>query len=113
MSTISSFKSIENDYYACRGKDCMKKFCKSLREDTMKINNFEKKKMKSLTNEQQESNQKTKIYSICKENVENKYLKQKYCKVGDHCHYTEKYTGAVHSICSLKHSIPKKNSCSF
>ena len=39
----------------------MKKFCKSLREDTMKINNFEKKKMKSLTNEQQESNQKTKI----------------------------------------------------
>ena len=55
----------------------MKKFCKSLREDTMKINNFEKKKMKSLTNEQQESNQKTKIYSICKENVENKYLKHK------------------------------------
>ena len=77
MSTISSFKSIENDYHACRGKDCMKKFCKSLREDTMKINNFEKKKMKSLTNEQQESNQKTKIYSICKENVENKYLKHK------------------------------------
>ena len=28
----------------CRGKDCMKKFCESLTEDTMKITNFKKKK---------------------------------------------------------------------
>ena len=40
---------------------------------------------------------------------ENKYFKdKKYCKVREHCHYTGKYRGAVHNICSLKYSAPKK-----
>ena len=43
MSTISSFKSIKNKHDVCRGKDCMKKFCESLREHAMKITNFKKK----------------------------------------------------------------------
>ena len=44
MSTISSFRSTEkkNDVY--RGKYCMKKFCEFLREHTMKIISFKKKK---------------------------------------------------------------------
>ena len=33
---------------------------------------------------------------------------KKYCKVRDHCHYTGKYRGTVHSICNLKYSVPKK-----
>ena len=47
MSTISSFRSIENkhDVY----KKCMKTFCEYLREHVMKIINFKKKKMKLLT----------------------------------------------------------------
>ena len=49
MSTISSFKSIENKHYVYRSKDCTKEFCESLREHAMKIINFEKKKMKLLT----------------------------------------------------------------
>ena len=52
MSTISSFKSIENKRDVYRGKDFMKKFCKSLREHAVKIINFKKKKMKLLTKEQ-------------------------------------------------------------
>ena len=32
MSTISSFKSIENKHDVYKGKDCMKKFCESLKE---------------------------------------------------------------------------------
>ena len=43
MSTISSFKNIENRHDVYRGKDCMKKFCESLREHAMKIINFKKK----------------------------------------------------------------------
>ena len=39
MSTISSFKNIENKHDVYRGKDCMKKFCESLREHAMKITN--------------------------------------------------------------------------
>ena len=52
MSTISSFRDIENKCHLYGGKECMKKFCESLREHAMKIINFEKKKMKLLTNEQ-------------------------------------------------------------
>ena len=44
MSTISSFRSIENKHDLCKGKDCMKRFCESLREHAMKIINSKKKK---------------------------------------------------------------------
>ena len=49
MSTISSFRSIENKHDVYRGKDCMKKFCEFLRKHAMKIINFKKKNMKLLT----------------------------------------------------------------
>ena len=67
MSTLSSFRSIENKYDVYRGKDCMKKFCEFLREHAMKIINFEKQKMKLLTEEQKESYENAKIFYICKE----------------------------------------------
>ena len=37
MSTISSIKIIENKHDVCRGKDCMKKFCESLREHAIEM----------------------------------------------------------------------------
>ena len=43
MSTISSFKSIENKYDVCRDKDCMKRFYEFLREHAMKVINSKKK----------------------------------------------------------------------
>ena len=47
--------------------------------------------MTSLTKGQQESNENSKICYICKEKFRKKFLKdEKYCKVTDHCHYTEK-----------------------
>ena len=49
MSTTSWFKSIENKHDVYRGKDCMKKFCESLRDHAMKIINFKKKKKMLLT----------------------------------------------------------------
>ena len=64
--------------------------------------------MKLLTKEQHESYKNAKIYYICEEKFENKYLKdKKYRKVRDHCHYTGEYRGAAHSICNLKYSVPK------
>ena len=44
MPTISSFRSIENNHDVYSDKDCMKKCCEFLREQPMKIINFEKKK---------------------------------------------------------------------
>ena len=49
MSGISSFRSIKDKHDVDRGKDCIKKFCKSLREHAMTTINFKNKKMKSLT----------------------------------------------------------------
>ena len=109
MSTMSSFRSIENQHDVYRGKDCMKKFCESFREYTMKKINFKKKKMKLLTKEQQQSCENAKIYYIWKEKFEDKYLEdEKYCKVQDYCHYIGEYRCAAHSICNLKYSVPEK-----
>ena len=58
-----------------RGKNCMKKFWEYLREHTMKIIKFKKKKMNVPRKEQQESYENAKICYICKEKFENKYLK--------------------------------------
>ena len=38
---------------------------------------------------------------------------KKYRKVRDHCHYTEEYRSASHSICNLKYSIPEKIPIAF
>ena len=67
MSTISSFKNIENKDDLHRGKDCMEKFCESLREHTINLINFKKKRMKLLTKEQHQSYENTKICYIYKE----------------------------------------------
>ena len=49
ISTKSSFKSRENKHDVYRGKDCMKKFCKSLRKHAMEIINFRKKKIETIS----------------------------------------------------------------
>ena len=73
-----------------------------------KIIDFKKKKIKLLTKEQQDSYENAKIYYICKEKLENKYVKDKiYCKVRDHCHYAREYR------CNLKYSAPRKISTAF
>ena len=76
MSTIISFRSIENKYDVYRGEDYMKTFCELLTEHAMKIINFKKKKMKVLTKEQQKSYENGKICYISKEKFENKYSKE-------------------------------------
>ena len=50
LFTHCSFDKTKNkqDYY--RGKDCMKKFCKDLREHATKIINYEKKKNDTINN---------------------------------------------------------------
>ena len=43
---------MQNKHDMYRDKDCMKKFCKSLREHAIEIINFKKEKNKLLTNQQ-------------------------------------------------------------
>ena len=104
VSTIWAFDSIENKHTLYCGKDCMKKFCESLREHAKNINDFEKKKM--LTKEEINSYQDAKICYICgKKNFKTFTNHKNYWKVKDHCHFTGKYRGVVHSICNLKFNV--------
>ena len=101
---------IESSYY--RGKDRMKIFCKDLRDQAMKIINYEKKEMIPLTDEEKESYENQDVCYICEKefctNKNNKKEFKSYCKVRDHCHYTGKYRGAAHSICNLRYKIPNE-----
>ena len=67
MYTILSFKRIENKHDIYRGKDCMEKYCKSLRENTMNIINFKKKTNGAIN--------KWTAKFVCKENFKYKYVK--------------------------------------
>ena len=65
LFTHCSFDKTKNklDYY--RGEDCMKKFCKDLREHATKIINYEKKKIIPLTTKEEIYHNKQKICYIC------------------------------------------------
>ena len=106
LFTHCSFNKIKNklDYY--RGHNCMKKFCKDLREHATKIINFAKKKMIPLTKKEKENHNKQKVCYICKKKIDTNDKKN--YKVRDHCHYSGKYRVAVHNICNLRYKIPKE-----
>ena len=94
--TSCSFDESKNKLNYYRGDDCMKKFCKDLREHAMKIINYEKKKIVPLTTKEEICYNKQKIYYICKKEFNNNDKKQQ--KTKDYCHYTGKYRGAAHNI---------------
>ena len=98
-----SFDQTKNKLDHYRGKDCMKKFSKDLRDHATKIINYEKKKMISLTTEEKIYHNEREICYICKKEFDEKNY-----KVRDHCHYTGKYRGAAHNMCNLRYKIPKE-----
>ena len=69
LFTHCSFDKSKNklDYY--RGKDCMKKFCKDLREHATKTINYKKKKMIPLTIKEKIHYHEQEICYICKKNL--------------------------------------------
>ena len=60
------FDQTRNKLNHYRGKDCMKKFCKYLREHATKIINYEKKKMILLTTEEKIYHNEQEICYLCK-----------------------------------------------
>ena len=69
--TRCSFDKSKNKLNYYRGKDCMKKFSKDLRERVSKIINYEKKKMIPLKTEEKIHHNKQKICYICKKEFNN------------------------------------------
>ena len=112
LVTCCSFDKSKNERKYYRGEDCMKIFCEDLKDQAMKIINYEKKEMIPLTDEEKESYENQEICHICekefctdKNNKKEFKLKQ---KVRGHCHYTGKHRGATHSICNLRYKISKR-----
>ena len=83
----------------------MKKFYKDLKENAIKIVNYEKKN-DTINKLRKKIHLKPKVFYICKKgfNADD----EKYQKVRGHCHYTGKYRGAAHNICNLRYKIQKE-----
>ena len=110
MFTRCSFDKKENKLNYYRGKYCIEKLCKKLKENAMKIINYEENKMIPLAHEENQFYKEQEACHICKEkfcmdkddeNYENKR------KVEDHCHYIGKFRRAAHSKCNLNYKFPK------
>ena len=65
LVTCCSFDKSKNEGKYYRGKDCMKMFCKDLKEQAMKIINYEKKEMIPLTDKEKESYENQEICYVC------------------------------------------------
>ena len=95
-----SFDKANNKLSYYRGEDCMKRFCKDLKDHATKIIDFKKKTMIPLTKEENDNFNKENTCYICKKDFNND-------KVRDHCHFTGKYRGAAHNSCNLRYKVPK------
>ena len=80
----------------------MKIFCKDLKDQAMKVINYEKKEMIPLTDNEKELHENQEICHIFKKEFNNDD------EVRHHCHYTGKYKGAAHNKCNLNYKISKK-----
>ena len=74
MSIIWGFKHIKIKYSMYRGKDCMKKFCESLKQHATIIIGFKKKKRLPLTNKELKTHKDTKICYIFRKSFIKKPL---------------------------------------
>ena len=93
LDLVSSFDSKQNKHSFYRGKDCIKMFCRDLKELGTKIINYEKKDMIPLTDSENKFYEEQKEFHICQK---------------DHCHYTRNFRGAAHSICNLRYKVPQE-----
>ena len=97
--TSCSFDESKNKLNYYRGKNCMKKFCKDLKEHATRIINYEKKKIIPLTKEEKINYNDQQICYICKIEFDKRDKKR---------HYTGKYRGAAYNICNLRYKVPKE-----
>ena len=98
--TNCTFDKSYNKLIYYRGEDCMKRFCKDLRDHATRTIDFKKKFIIPLTKDEEDSYNNERKCHICMKDLDID-------KVKDYCYFTGKYRGAAHSKCNLKHKIPK------
>ena len=90
-------------FFYC-GKDCLSKFCKTLKAQVNKIIHVLQKLIDPLTEQEKVLHANANICFIFEKPFGNDKCA---IKDRDHCHYTGKYRGAAHNACSLHNSLPK------
>ena len=75
MSKIWGFDHIKSRQTLYCGKNCMKTFCKCLREHTKNIIYFEKKKNVTINKRRIKSHQDAKVSYICRKRILKKLSK--------------------------------------
>ena len=100
ICTSCSFDKSNNKLSYYRGEDCMRRFCKDLKDHAIKIIDCKKKDLIPLTKEEEDNYNKENICHICKKELNND-------KVRDHYHLAGKFKGAAHNTCNLRYKIPK------
>ena len=91
-----------------RGKDCMEKFCKDLKNHEIKTINYEKRKKILITFEENKCYKKQNVCYISKKGFSTDDQNKKYHKARDLCHQTGKYREAAHDISNLRYKTPKE-----
>ena len=102
-----SFDEKKNKLNYNRGKDCIEKLCKKLKETATEIINREKKEIVPLTHEENNFYNEQEICYIwkeyfCMDKDDKNYINKR--KVKGHCHYTGKFRGNAYSICNLSYN---------
>ena len=103
--THLSNETKECNTIASHGKDSLENIGKSLVNYSKKMLKTKKtRKCPKLNKEQKELHESTNQCHICEKKFITDKIYHKLKKVIDHVHYTGKYRGATHSICSLRYS---------
>ena len=106
-----SFDKKENKLNYYRGKACIEKLCKKLKESATEIINRERKEMVPLNDDENNFyNEQEKCY-ICKERFpmdkdDENYIDKR--KVKTHFHYPGEFRGVAHSKCNLNYNVQKE-----
>ena len=88
----------------------IEKLCKKLKECTMKIINYEKKKGNDATKEENKLYEEQETCHISEKKFsmdknDEDYINRKNIK--DHCHYTGNFRGAARTKCNLNYKVSK------
>ena len=112
INLVSSLDYEQNEQTFYRAKDCIKRFCRKLKELCLRVVNYEQREMIPLTDNENNYYEDQKKCHICNKKFwydKNEKSKFKlYKKVRDHCHFTGKLIRAAHNICNLRYKVPRE-----
>ena len=89
LFALCSFDNTKNLLSHYRSQQCMKKFCKDLKQHAIEIINCEEREMPPLTHEENESYKNQKVCCICKKGFITFDDDEKYYEVRDNCRFAE------------------------